>query len=73
MDWDKFGHQFLATILYVFLGLIFFGLAFFVISRVTQFSIRKEIEVDQNTSLAILIGSVILGIAIIIAAAIHGG
>ena len=71
MDWDKFGHQFLATIIYVCLGLVFFGLAFYAISRFSQFSIRKEIEVDQNTSLAVLIGSVIIGIAIIIAAAIH--
>jgi putative membrane protein len=72
MDWSKFGGQFLAAILYVLLGLVFFFLAFFVIDRLTPFSIRKEIEEDQNTSLAILIGSVIVGIAIIIAAAIHG-
>jgi uncharacterized membrane protein YjfL (UPF0719 family) len=71
MDWEKFGHQFLATIIYVILGLLAFGVAFGAISRFTKFSIRKEIEVDQNTSLAILIGSVIIGIAIIIAAAIH--
>ena len=32
----------------------------------------KEIEEDQNTALAILIGSVILGLAIIISAAIGG-
>jgi uncharacterized membrane protein YjfL (UPF0719 family) len=70
--WAKFGNQFLATILYVLLGLLFFAAAFMVIDRLTPFSVRKEIEVDQNTSLAILIGSVIVGIAIIIAAAIHG-
>ena len=35
-------------------------------------SIRKEIEDDQNTSLAIIIGSVIIGIALIVAAAVHG-
>ena len=71
MDWTKFGNQFLATILYVLLGLAFFAAAFLVIDRLTPFSVRKEIEEDQNTSLAILIGSVILGIALIIAAAIH--
>ncbi|HEX3584328.1 MAG TPA: DUF350 domain-containing protein, partial [Thermoanaerobaculia bacterium] len=38
----------------------------------TPFSIRKEIEEDQNISLAILIGSVMLGLAIIIASTIHG-
>jgi putative membrane protein len=65
--------KFVLTVVYVCLGLAFFSLAFFVISRVSKFSIRKEIEEDQNTAVAILIGSVILGIAIIIAAAIHGG
>jgi putative membrane protein len=34
------------------------------------FSLRKEIEEDQNTALAIIIGSVIIGMSIIIAAAI---
>jgi putative membrane protein len=34
--------------------------------------VKKEIEVDQNTSLGILIGSFIIGLAIIIAASIHG-
>jgi hypothetical protein len=43
-----------------------------VISKLAPFSIRKEIEEDQNTALAILIGSVILGLSWIIAAAIHG-
>ena len=36
------------------------------------FSMRKEIEDDQNTALAIVIGAVILGLAIIIASTIHG-
>ena len=56
----------------VVLGLVFFVIAFLAINRFAPFSVRKEIEEDQNTSLAILIGSVIVGIAIIIAAAIHG-
>ena len=70
--WEKFWPQFLTTILYVILGLIVFAGAFMVIDRLTPFSVKKEIEEDQNTSLAILIGSVIIGIALIIAAAIHG-
>jgi hypothetical protein len=34
--------------------------------------VRKEIEEDQNTALAVVIGAVIIGIAIVIAAAIQG-
>jgi uncharacterized membrane protein YjfL (UPF0719 family) len=49
-----------------------FLIVFFIITKITPFSIRKEIEEDQNTSLAILIGAVMLGLAQIIAAAIHG-
>lgn len=71
MDFGKFATQFLTTIIYVVVGLVFFAGAFWVIGKVAPFSVRKEIEEDQNTSLAILIGAVIIGIAIIIAAAIH--
>jgi uncharacterized membrane protein YjfL (UPF0719 family) len=62
----------ITTIVFVLLGLITFAVAFFVITKVSPFSVRKEIEDDQNTALAIVIGSVILGSALIIAAAIHG-
>jgi len=60
------------TMLFVFLGLVIFALAFFVIQKVTPFSVRKEIEEDHNVALAIVIASVIFGTALIIAAAIHG-
>jgi putative membrane protein len=60
------------TIIFVLLGLLIFAIAFIIIIYVSPFSVKKEIEEDQNTSLGIIIGSVILGIAIIIAAAIHG-
>jgi putative membrane protein len=60
------------TIIFVLLGLLIFAVAFIIIIYVSPFSVKKEIEEDQNTSLGIIIGSVILGIAIIIAAAIHG-
>lgn len=62
----------LTTIIFVLIGLVVFAAAFFIIVRVVPFSVKKEIEEDQNTSLAILIGSMIIGMAIIIAAAING-
>ncbi|MDQ3252854.1 MAG: DUF350 domain-containing protein [Acidobacteriota bacterium] len=54
------------------IGLALFGLAFFLMGKVTPFSLRKEIEEDQNIALAIVIASVIIGIAMIIVAAITG-
>ena len=59
------------TIVFVILGLIVFALAFLVITKAAPFSVRKEIEDDQNIALAIVIASVILGSALIIAAAVH--
>jgi uncharacterized membrane protein YjfL (UPF0719 family) len=40
--------------------------------KVTPFSIRKEIEEDQNIALGIIIGAAFIGLAIILAAAIKG-
>ena len=60
------------TLVFVVVGLIIFALAFLVIGKATPFSVRKEIEEDHNVALAIVIASVILGTALIIAAAIHG-
>ena len=60
------------TVVFVVIGLIVFALAFLVIAKSTPFSVRKEIEEDHNVALAIVIASVILGSAVIIAAAIHG-
>ena len=62
----------IATLIFVLIGLIFFAIAFLIIVKASPFSIRKEIEEDQNTALAIVIASVIIGIALIVAAAIHG-
>ena len=65
-------HTLVVTIVYTLLGLVVFGIAFWVIVKVSPFSIRKEIEEDQNVSLAVLIGAVIIGLALIISSAIHG-
>ena len=63
---------FLSTVGYTIFGVIVFGVAYWVMVKVSPFSIRQEIETDHNTALAILMASVILGLAIIIAAALHG-
>ena len=63
---------FLSTVLYTLLGLGVFGLALWMATVISPFSIRKEIEEDQNTSLGIIIGAMFIGIAMIISAAISG-
>jgi putative membrane protein len=61
-----------ASLVFALLGILVFALAFWIITKVVPFSIRKEIEDDQNTSLGIVIGAVIIGLALIISSAIHG-
>lgn len=62
----------LASVIYSIIGLAVFVAGFFVIRLILPFDVHKEIEADQNTALGIVIGSFILGLAIIIAAAISG-
>ena len=72
MDLAPYLRTFLSTVVYTFFGLVTFGVAFWVIVRMSPFSIRKEFEEDQNMAVAILVGSVIIGLALIISAALHG-
>ena len=72
MNYSPALHTFLVTLAYTLFGLIVFGVAFWIITKLVPFSIRKEIEDGQNTALAIVIGAVLLGLAIIIASTIHG-
>ena len=61
-----------SSIVYSVIGIVVFLLAYWIIDRLTPFSLRKEIEEDQNTALAIIIGSCFIALAIIISAAISG-
>jgi putative membrane protein len=69
---DKIVEPVIFSLIFTLLGIIVFGAAFFAITKLSPFSIRKEIEEDQNTALGIVIGCVILGLAIIISSAIKG-
>ena len=62
----------LTTVIFVAIGLIVFAVAFLIVVLISPFSVKKEIEEDHNTALAIIIGALIIGIALIIAAAIQG-
>ena len=60
------------SLVFASIGIVVLALAFGLMRWLAPFSMRKELEEDQNTAVAIVIGSVILGISIIIAASIHG-
>lgn len=72
VKFDQLAELLVTTLIFVVLGLLFFAISFFILDKALPFSVHKEIEEDQNTSLGIIIGSMMIGIAIIIAASIHG-
>ena len=49
-----------------------FVVAYFIMDKLTPFSIHKEIEEDQNIALGVIIGACFIALSIIIAAAIRG-
>ena len=64
--------QLITAAVFSAVGVAVFAIAFWAMCRLAGFSVRKEIAEDQNTALAVVMGSVILGIAIIVASAVHG-
>lgn len=72
MTLQEFTRLCLMTFVMAGLGLAVFGIAFSIMMKLTPFSIRKEIEEDQNIALAIVMAAVILGIALILKGAISG-
>ena len=63
----ELGKPLLLSVVFTVVGIILFVASIWVIEKITPFSMRKEIEEDQNTALGIVVGSIILGIAIILA------
>ena len=60
------------SFIYSILGTVILLTAFWFIETILPFSMKKEIEEDENTSLGIILGAFIIGISLIIAAAIQG-
>jgi putative membrane protein len=67
----KYG-AFLSSLLYAFVGVFVFWVAFMLIDRLTPYHLWKEIIEEKNVALAIVVGGIAIGICIIVAAAIHG-
>ena len=60
------------AIIYSALGILILLITLYGMAKFSPMPLHKEIEEDQNVAVAIVIGSVLLGISIIIAAAILG-
>lgn len=62
----------LAAVLFSLVGVGVLAGCFKLMNKFSPFSLKKEIEEDQNVALAVIMGAVIIGMSIIIAAAIQG-
>ena len=73
MDWlSQHARPVVDSVLYSVLGTAVLLVAFAAIERILPFSLRKEVAEDQNVALGIILGAFILGVAVIISAAIRG-
>jgi len=64
--------QLIPTAVYFIVGALLFAIAIWVMGKVMPFSMRKEIEEDQNTALGVIMAGVLIGLSIILSAAIQG-
>jgi len=62
----------LSTLLYAGLGIVVFVVGFFILDLLTPGKLWEEIREKQNLAIAQFAGAVAIGLAIIVAAAIHG-
>jgi putative membrane protein len=72
MKLENMGDAVISTAVFAGIGLAVFAIAFWLMVKIAPFSVKKEIEEDQNTALAIIIAGVLIGISLIIAAAVSG-
>jgi uncharacterized membrane protein YjfL (UPF0719 family) len=61
-----------AAVIYSLLGIVILLITLYLMVKFAPFNVHKEMEEDQNTAVGIVMGAVLLGVAIIIAAAIVG-
>jgi uncharacterized membrane protein YjfL (UPF0719 family) len=71
MDWmSSHARPLVDSIVYSIVGTLVLCLTFYVIEKLLPFSMRKEIADDQNVALGIILGAFVIGLSLIIAAAI---
>lgn len=61
----------LAALLFAVLGIVILVLSFVMLDRLTPYDLWREVVEKQNVAVAVLGGLALLGLSIIIAAAIH--
>jgi uncharacterized membrane protein YjfL (UPF0719 family) len=70
MDFFK-PQVFFDSLAYSILGVVVFWISFLIIDKITPYHLWNELIVNKNQPLATVVAAMCLGIAIIVAAAIH--
>lgn len=60
------------SVVFSLLGVVIFWLCFVVIDKLTPYQLWREVVEKNNLALAVIVAAMCIGIAMIIAAAIHG-
>ena len=60
------------SVIYSVLGMLILLATFWFIQKILPFSMEKEIAEDQNVSLGVILAAFVIGLSMIISAAIHG-
>jgi len=72
MDWVmQHAKPVVDSVFYSVLGTVILLATFYAIEKILPFSMQKEIAEDQNMSLGIILAAFVLGLSMIIAAAIR--
>ena len=61
----------LNSLIYSFVGLLIFCTGFVLIDKLTPYNLWEQLVKEKNVALAIVVGSVSIGLCLIIASAIH--
>ncbi|MFK8114873.1 MAG: DUF350 domain-containing protein [Rubripirellula sp.] len=69
---DLMGQHLLAAVVFSIVGVIVFFASLLLMEKLTPFSIVKEIGEEHNTAVAMIVSAIVVGIALIISAAVLG-
>ena len=59
------------ALVFAIIGIVIFIGAFVIVDKMTPYDLWKEVVENKNVALAVLLGSMSIGLCIIIAAAVH--
>ncbi len=70
MEYLRLGYL-VPALVYSLMGVIVFWISFVIIDKITPYDLWKEIVEERNQALATVVAAMCIGIAVIVAAAIH--